>query len=111
MKKLLLAVFTSTASRLLASEAKEWLTWVPAALIRWAARQFKPEFRDRIEEEWLAHLNDKPTTFSKVWHGLGCALTAIKLNRAFEDALIRITIEPMLNLLLYGCCLATERLL
>jgi hypothetical protein len=91
MRATLVALLIAAGGKLLADEAKEWLNWLPAKLIRWAAKQFPLETQPRIQEEWLAHCNDLPGNLSKVWHAIGCASTSVKLTQvAARTALIAI---------------------
>jgi hypothetical protein len=82
MKKsdLLLAFLSAIVSKIVADEAKEWMPLLGTVLIRWAARRLQPNFRDRYEEEWLAHSDDLPGSFAKLCFGLGCVVTAIRVT-------------------------------
>ena len=57
-RNFLLALLLSALAKFLADEAKKWAAWLPNIPIRWAARRFQSEQKDRIEEEWLAHASD-----------------------------------------------------
>lgn len=93
-----LALLVATISKVLAEEAKEWMVWLPAKLIRWASRQFHARSQDRIEEEWLAHCNDLPGSLAKVLHALGCVLTAVKLTDAPARIALMIIVVPVVEL-------------
>ena len=82
----LLTLLASALAKLLADEVKEWAAWLPNILIRWAARRFPCEQRDRVEEEWLAHANDLPGNLAKLSHALGCVATAVRATNALAEA-------------------------
>jgi hypothetical protein len=87
MKNDLPALLFAMFGRILGDQAREWMAWIPNVLIRWAARRFQPEQKNRIQEEWLAHANDLPGNLAKVWHALGCVATAVRVTNALGEAL------------------------
>jgi hypothetical protein len=56
-----------------------------AALVRLAARRAPPRLRERLVEEWRAHLNDTPDKFGKLLLALDLIRASRKLRRDSED--------------------------
>src|SRR5665213_4112096 len=98
MRKALLALLIAVTSKVLTDEAKEWMLWLPGKLIRWASKQFRDDYRARIEEEWLAHSEDLPGNFGKVLHALGCVATAFKVTDALSRTALVIIVVPIVEI-------------
>jgi hypothetical protein len=98
MRNMLVALLVAVVGKLLADEAKEFMAWLPAKLIGWAAKQFPPEIQPRIQEEWTAHCNDLPGNLPKVLHALGCVSTSVRLTRLAAKAVFTAIFVPLMEL-------------
>jgi hypothetical protein len=52
------------------------------ALTRLAARRLAPEERDRYQEEWLADLNERGSTISKIFAAFGFLIASVRIRSA-----------------------------
>lgn len=96
MKTLIGALVIATMSRILADDAKEWMPWLSAKLIHWAARHLPDS--ERREEEWLAHCNDLPGNIAKLWHATGCVIVYLQCSNALQKAAWCLFIYPIVEL-------------
>ena len=69
------------ASTLLAAEVRDCSPALSDWCVRLAARRLiSPEARMRYEEEWLAHLSERPGRLLMVGHALGCLIASCKMK-------------------------------
>jgi hypothetical protein len=105
MRNTLVALLVAVVGKLLADEAKEFIAWLPAKLIRWASKQFPPEIQPRLQEEWMAHCNDLPGNLAKVLHAMGCAGTSVKLTQVAARMAFSVIFVPVVELCVpFGLC-------
>src|SRR5579871_2354295 len=86
MKMLIVGFVIATLSKVFADEVKEWMAWLPAKVIRWAARHLPNVSVERFEEEWLAHCNDLPGNCAKLWHAIGCVTVYVRCTSGVQKA-------------------------
>jgi len=64
------------------AEFEAWAPVISRRLIEWAVLRLPEDEQARRLEEWLAHLNDVPGNFGKLFHSIGCLRAVGKLAAA-----------------------------
>lgn len=68
-----------------ADEVLGWSDWLARKLVSLSARRVPPEFVERYEEEWFAHLVSLKGCLSRIWFGLSCCFaSAVIAHEHFE---------------------------
>ncbi|MBO9546903.1 hypothetical protein [Caulobacter sp.] len=70
LKAIIIAVFVTAIGGVFRSEIEAWLPHLANRLTRIALRQYSAPLRDRLSEEWEAHLSFVPGPLSKVFVAL-----------------------------------------
>jgi hypothetical protein len=90
MVTVLQAVVVAVCARLMADDCKAWSTWVVDRLMRRAVAKVPECYRDRLREEWLAHLQNTPGDIAKITEAIGFNWAARGLHLAEQQRLLRI---------------------
>ncbi|WP_059411705.1 sugar transferase [Cupriavidus basilensis] len=63
------------------AELKDWLPWLARKVVLHAARRLSPEMHERMEEEWLAELEQIPGKLSPLFFALMLCRAAEKMRQ------------------------------
>jgi lipopolysaccharide/colanic/teichoic acid biosynthesis glycosyltransferase len=66
MTAIVIGIAISAIGGLLRSEAEAWAPWLAIRVLRLAVRRAPAELRDRMDEEWRAHLTEVPGAIGKL---------------------------------------------
>lgn len=75
-----LAVLAAIIAAIFRAEYDACMPWLAERLRRRALRAFKGTIKERLDEEWAAHLQEVPSPLLKVWHGLGFVVAGAKVR-------------------------------
>jgi hypothetical protein len=75
----IVAFFAGVAIHLVGHDAYACATRYSRRMIEWAASSLPKNEQARYREEWLAHLDDLPSVFSKLHHAAECCVCAKKV--------------------------------
>lgn len=81
MSELAIAVVGTLIAALIWAEFEAWTPRLTAWITKFAARRSPAQLRDRLEEEWLAHVHSTPGRLSPVIVAIGFSIAASRLNR------------------------------
>ncbi len=67
-----IGLFFGVVGSLVAAELYCWTPHLAHKFIERAVLRLPESERDRLREEWFAHLDECPGSLAKFWHSLGC---------------------------------------
>jgi hypothetical protein len=94
-----LALLAAIIAAIFRAEYDACMPWIAERLRRRALRAFKGTIRERLDEEWAAHLQEVPSPMLKVWHGIGFNVAAAKV---LAEATRRATLDKVLSTIAFG---------
>jgi hypothetical protein len=65
------AILIAVAARIISDDVKEWLPCITRCLIERAVSRLPEGERERLEEEWWSHVNERPGGLAKIYVAYG----------------------------------------
>jgi hypothetical protein len=94
----LVGLILGIVGKIVNNEIEAWAPLISKRIIEKAVRCLPQYEQERFREEWLAHLDECPSSVSRLWHAIGCILSSRMLSAS---------LRPENNLHLIGAMTAT----
>jgi hypothetical protein len=85
----LLIVAGGVVVKILADDTQQWMVWLKGWCLRTAIGLLPEDQRERLGEEWLDHVDDRPGSLAKLWAAFSLVWGARTMAQARRQAMAR----------------------